>query len=175
MPETPEQFDPLDKVKKEEVETQTKKGNMEVPMAEEELNLVEKNIGENEKNLEMQKEKIEGQEERQIESMREQIAEKNEKEEAERKIDLVKHLRRPRNFDARPVELTAENKVLISDMAENSEKRLEKNYEPGYGVFPAADPKENFYEQIWTRDFGHASGNYFANKEPRAIADSLNI
>jgi len=167
MPKTPDQINPLEETKKEEeIETQ--------PIEEEILNLVEENTEEKKENLKNLAEKTKEREQQQIESVREQIAEKIEKDDSEKDTDLIKRMRLPRNFDSRPVELTKENKDLISDMAIDSAKRLEKNYEPGFGVFPCFDPKENFYNQIWTRDLGHAAGNYFVIKEPKAAADSLN-
>ena len=162
MPKTPEQFPQFEEVKKEkETETQTAE--------QADLNLV----GENKEDLEKREEKAKEQERQQIESLGEQIAEKREKDDTERDTDLIKRLRLPRQAEAEPVPLVPEKKKLISEVAEESEIRLKENYEQGYGIYPASDPKENFYRQIWTRDFAHASGNYFADKEPRAIADSL--
>lgn len=166
MPKTPDRFNPPEGVKKEEkIETQTEE--------EVDLNLVEESAEENKEDLSEHEEKVKEQERQQIESLREQITEKQEKDNVERDIDLIKRLRLPRQTEAEPVSLTPEQKKLISEIAEESEESLKENYEQGYGIYPAADPKENFYRQIWTRDFAHASGNYFAEKEPWAITDSL--
>lgn len=121
--------------------------------------------------------KFNEQDKEKLKSIRKEILEltqEKKEDDIEDKTSLLRRLRLARNFDFRPADLTAKDKDLISEMASNSESRLKKNYEPGYGVFPASDPKENFYEQIWTRDLGHAAGNYFVNKEPKAVADSFN-
>ena len=61
----------------------------------------------------------------------------------------------------------------MDGVASEGEERLDKNYEPGFGVFPSADPDENFYQQLWTRDLAHAGGNYLATQRPKALKDSL--
>ncbi|MEK7601172.1 MAG: hypothetical protein AAB480_01420 [Patescibacteria group bacterium] len=50
---------------------------------------------------------------------------------------------------------------------------LAKHYEPGFGISPAAEPHENFYRQVWTRDFAHAAAHYFIRENPQAVEDSL--
>lgn len=50
---------------------------------------------------------------------------------------------------------------------------LEKHYEPGFGISPAAEPHENFYRQVWTRDFSHAAAHHFISANPQAVEDSL--
>jgi glycogen debranching enzyme len=72
-----------------------------------------------------------------------------------------------------PVSLETKDKELIDQTAEEQAQKLKSNYEPGFGVFPSARPEENFYEQVWTRDFAHAGGNYFATQNPKALEDSL--
>jgi hypothetical protein len=111
-----------------------------------------------------------------IESLRKEIlegdAEKTD-DVVENKTSLVKKIRLRHNFDSTPVDLPAKEKELIIENANESEARLKRNYAPGFGLFPCSDTKENFYNQIWTRDLGHATGNYFANKEPKAVLDSF--
>ncbi len=98
---------------------------------------------------------------------------KSEETEAEETMDLLKSLRLKKNVDRTPVIINAEDKKLIEEAAAEKAELLKKNYRAGFGVFPTSDPKENFYEQIWTRDFAHAAGNYFATKNPEAVYDSL--
>jgi hypothetical protein len=50
---------------------------------------------------------------------------------------------------------------------------LARHYEPGFGIMPASHPSENFYRQVWARDFAHAGANYFLQANPQAIEDSL--
>jgi hypothetical protein len=38
---------------------------------------------------------------------------------------------------------------------------------------PSGNPKDNFYGQLWARDFAHAASNYFAEHNPQAVIDSL--
>jgi hypothetical protein len=53
------------------------------------------------------------------------------------------------------------------------EKALAKHYEPGFGVSPAAEAHENFYRQVWARDFAHAAAHYFIHAVPEAVEDSF--
>ena len=50
---------------------------------------------------------------------------------------------------------------------------LAKHYEAGFGISPASEPSENFYRQVWTRDFAHAAAHYFISANPQAVEDSL--
>jgi len=50
---------------------------------------------------------------------------------------------------------------------------LAKHHEPGFGISPAAESRENFYRQVWTRDFSHAAAHYFIHVNPQAVEDSL--
>jgi glycogen debranching enzyme len=72
-----------------------------------------------------------------------------------------------------PVLLAETDKELILKFSSSAESQLAKNYQPGFGVFPSANPDENFYEQLWTRDFSHAASNYLAEARPEALKDSL--
>ncbi len=62
---------------------------------------------------------------------------------------------------------------LLSKTAEGMKALLDQNYVPGFGVVPSANPKDNFYAQMWARDFAHAAGNYFIHTNPQAVADSF--
>lgn len=66
-----------------------------------------------------------------------------------------------------------EDRTLIKEVAAEISGHLEKHYMPGFGVFPSADPEGNYYNQVWVRDFANAAGNYFGEKNPQAVADSL--
>lgn len=120
----------------------------------------------------LDEQKIKKREEKKVESLRERFSERSQ-EETDRFADLVKKVRLLQPAKAEPVPLTPEQKELITETAISSETELKKNYEAGYGIAPTSDPKGNFYKQVWTRDLGHAVGNYFANKKPKAAADSF--
>ncbi len=62
---------------------------------------------------------------------------------------------------------------IVDEIAEDITKRLESNYFPGFGIMPSSDPKSNYYNQLWSRDFAHAAGNYFTITNPQAVVDSL--
>lgn len=61
----------------------------------------------------------------------------------------------------------------LDALAERYAQLLEKHYEPGFGISPAAEPTENYYHQLWTRDFAHAAAHYFIGENPRAGEESL--
>jgi hypothetical protein len=69
--------------------------------------------------------------------------------------------------------LSDEDRARIAYVAAETSAYLEKHYAPGFGVFPSSDPDSNYYNQVWARDFAHASGNYFTEKNPQAVMDSL--
>ena len=54
-----------------------------------------------------------------------------------------------------------------------AENLLERHYRPGFGIMPSGNPRDNFYGQLWARDFAHAASNYFAEHNPQAVIDSL--
>jgi hypothetical protein len=58
-------------------------------------------------------------------------------------------------------------------LAARYEEALARHYEPGFGVSPAASVHENFYRQVWARDFAHAAAHYFAHALPEAVEDSF--
>lgn len=89
------------------------------------------------------------------------------------KVEETDHLRIKYQKDITPVSIAEKDRENIESFSAESLKELEKTYEQGFGIFPASDPKENFYEQIWTRDFAHASGNFFETQNPQAVKDSL--
>jgi hypothetical protein len=72
-----------------------------------------------------------------------------------------------------PVQISEEEKILITETEENARRHLEGNYFPGFGIFPSESPLGNFYNQVYARDFSHAAGNYFAEINPEALEDSF--
>ncbi len=111
---------------------------------------------------------------REAERIKSEINESLERGEQKDRSELVWKLRLPHQEKAEPVELDSESREVIGDVALDTEKRIRDNYQEGFGIFPSSNPNENFYAQVWTRDFAHASGNYFAETEPKALIDSLN-
>ncbi|HEY4494925.1 MAG TPA: amylo-alpha-1,6-glucosidase [Candidatus Paceibacterota bacterium] len=105
--------------------------------------------------------------------MVEESGEKKLKVKGENMADLVKSSRFPKTANRAPVPISADQKELIERTGADLAQRLENNYQSGFGVFPSAGSRENFYEQVWTRDFAHAAGNYFAAENLRALKDSL--
>lgn len=75
--------------------------------------------------------------------------------------------------DVKATALRAEDLELIEATATRIKERLDKHHYAGFGVFPAAEPKENFYNQVYARDFAHAAVNYFIEANPVAVRDSL--
>ena len=70
-------------------------------------------------------------------------------------------------------ELHPEDRALLSDTARATAARLKENHLPGFGIIPTCDPRENYYGQLWARDFALAACNYYAAHEPLAVLDSL--
>src|SRR3989344_875295 len=90
-----------------------------------------------------------------------------------KRADLIRQSRLRQHYETKSVPLTPEQEALIIKTTEETRRLIEKNYQPGFGVFPCSDPKENFYDQVWSRDLAHAGGNFFASADPQAMIDSL--
>lgn len=103
----------------------------------------------------------------------EKPGEKEQKKQADFSSERVKKLAPRYEVDRTPVLIDEANKETIEKIANEGEERLKKNYQPGFGVFPSAEPKENFFEQLWTRDFAQAGINFYIDKNPAAVLDSL--
>ncbi|MCL5733273.1 MAG: GH116 family glycosyl hydrolase [Patescibacteria group bacterium] len=86
---------------------------------------------------------------------------------------LFKVVNSGKTKELNPLRLSSEYNALLHEFAFQSERLLAHNYFPGFGIFPSADPKDNFYNQIWSRDFAHAAANYFIANKPEAVEDSL--
>jgi glycogen debranching enzyme len=87
--------------------------------------------------------------------------------------DRVASFRLSRFYEDSRILLDASDRCVISEVADKGARSLERNYQPGFGIFPSADPNSNYYSQVWTRDLAHAGGNYFATVSSRALKDSL--
>jgi len=61
----------------------------------------------------------------------------------------------------------------IVTLAKEYEARLNKHVKTGLGVMPSADPSDNFYNQLWARDFAHAALSYYIDASPEAVETSL--
>lgn len=159
MPKSPEEH---------KLEKQDKKTEKEIETPEKEEKAAE-DLKEPE-----QSEEIKGEEAEKIESVRKKIFEVSDKEdEMNEEIELLQKFRFPRRFESPPIDLSGEEKELILNTAIETKENLKDNYQEGFGVFPSADRKGIFHEQVWTRDFAHAAGNYFAAENPQALADSF--
>ncbi len=67
---------------------------------------------------------------------------------------------------------SADSHLIDSTFAANA-AFLDNNYQPGFGIFPSADPRSNYFDQVWARDAAHATAHYFARVKPEAVIDSL--
>src|SRR5215475_2719236 len=94
------------------------------------------------------------------------------KSRADRQHSLTSALRSPRGHNS-DVALPFADKQSIMDVAAHAMNHLKRNYSPAFGLFPSAEAGDNYYAQVFTRDFAHASGNYFAYVRPSAVADCL--
>lgn len=88
-------------------------------------------------------------------------------------IERLSEIEPDSGYDYSPVVLDETTRVTIDKAALEGKIKLEKNYQSGFGIFPAGAPEENFYEQVWTRDCSQATLNHYAIKEPQAAKDSL--
>jgi len=67
------------------------------------------------------------------------------------------------------------NKKLLEKTAKFFEGKIKDSYKKGFGIFPATEPKEVFYNQLWTRDFAQAAMSHFSVEIPQATRDSLEV
>lgn len=107
-----------------------------------------------------------------LDRLRGEIFEKKEGGDEEER-ELVDSLRLPRHRGGNPVPLTPEERELISETVSATRDNLALTYHKGFGIFPSAGEKENFYSQVYARDSAHAAGNYFAEANPEAMKDFL--
>jgi len=75
--------------------------------------------------------------------------------------------------DANPVPLDPEDKTQIERMAVKTSENLNNCYKKDFGIFPSGNPKDSFYNTLWSRDLAHAGGNFFAQNNTEPILDSL--
>ena len=96
------------------------------------------------------------------------------RESAEKKIERIKTLRmRLQERDNVPVPMGAEDRMIVDKKAEDSAKQLKQCYQEGFGIFPSGDPRDSFYNTLWSRDLAHAGGNFFAANADGAMIESL--
>ncbi|MBI5732358.1 hypothetical protein HY967_00135 [Candidatus Jorgensenbacteria bacterium] len=88
-------------------------------------------------------------------------------------VERVNELRMVERFAGEKVNVDPEKTALLKEKAEDAGARLDQCYKLGFGVCPSADPEDNFYDELWTRDLAHAGGNFFASHNPAALIDSL--
>ncbi len=69
--------------------------------------------------------------------------------------------------------LSSADGILIEETSAKFVTLLDRNHQPGFGIFPSADPRSNYFDQVWTRDAAHAAAHYFARAKPEAVIDSL--
>lgn len=69
--------------------------------------------------------------------------------------------------------VSEEDWQAIDAYAQKAEALIGRHYEPGFGVSPSGSERENFFGQVWARDFAQSAVNHFAHAEPRAAIDSL--
>lgn len=72
----------------------------------------------------------------------------------------------------RPFPLASEDVARLHWMAKGAAENLEKHYKPGFGIMPSVEPRSNFYNQVWARDFAYAAVTYFIRRDPKAVLDS---
>lgn len=70
-------------------------------------------------------------------------------------------------------EIGEEDEKLVEQTVKFADECLNECYSPRLGVFPSADPEDNFYDQVWARDLAHAGGNFFADENSKALETSL--
>lgn len=63
--------------------------------------------------------------------------------------------------------------ALVEKWGAHCRQALHDHYYPGFGVMPSRGRRENFYMQVWTRDFVHAALNYYIDELPEAFEDSF--
>lgn len=69
--------------------------------------------------------------------------------------------------------MTLADRQLLDATFADFAQRLDANHQPGFGIFPSADPRSNYFNQVWARDAAHATTHYFARVKPAAVIDSL--
>ena len=69
--------------------------------------------------------------------------------------------------------LSPEDQSLIFELLADFEPRLATHHVAGFGISPSSNPRDNYHQQVWARDFAHAAGNYFSHVRPEAVAHSL--
>ncbi|MFH1182758.1 MAG: hypothetical protein V1690_00655 [Candidatus Moraniibacteriota bacterium] len=119
---------------------------------------------------------LEGKDKRMETEVREDLGKGEEKameKESNREAEDVLGIKNPRYPDYQPIDIRESEKEVVESIAKEGAGNIKRNFLPGFGIVPSASPKENFYEQVWTRDFAQASLNFFTSQMPDAAKDSL--
>src|SRR5580692_4635948 len=69
--------------------------------------------------------------------------------------------------------MTPADRQLIDATFEEGKAYLARHHSVGFGIFPSADRKSNYFNQVWARDSAHAAAHYFVRENPQAVIDSL--
>ena len=97
------------------------------------------------------------------------------KETVEKKIERINALRmRLDQKDRVPVAIDATDKTRVEETAKDFGQHLLQCHKKGFGIFPSGNPKDSFYDTLWSRDLAHAGGNFFSRNAVDATIESLN-
>jgi hypothetical protein len=69
--------------------------------------------------------------------------------------------------------ISPSDQKLLEVTAEDFRTKLDLHHSRSFGIFPSADVKSNYFNQVWARDAAHATAHYFAREKPEAVIDSL--
>jgi glycogen debranching enzyme len=69
--------------------------------------------------------------------------------------------------------MTPADRQLIDETFAEGRTYLARHHSVGFGIFPSADPRSNYFNQVWARDSAHAAAHYFVRENPQAVIDSL--
>ena len=92
----------------------------------------------------------------------------------QKKINRIRSLRmRLKDKENASVTVGAQDRMMIDQWVENSAERLKQCQKQGFGIFPSGNPKDSFYNTMWSRDLAHAGGNFFAKNGEDALLASF--
>jgi hypothetical protein len=87
--------------------------------------------------------------------------------------DLIDRVRFSQRYPSTPVIITTEQKQNIFQISRDINNELVGNYQLDFGISPCSNPNDNFYNQVWSRDGAHGISNYYAQRNPKAVTDTL--
>ncbi len=94
-------------------------------------------------------------------------------EKSTERMERIKSMRRKTSEDHEPIPIIEEDKKLIEEEIRDSTAILSQCYKKGFGIFPSGNPKDHFYDTMWTRDLAHAGGNFFVEHNEDALLESI--